>query len=205
MNILLMDGLPDRFEGIPISPDFRNMIQADMILHDPELSESMRTLLALQQLYPKIPCDMAQAVHGLLWFYSRGRLGLDKGTNEERGGERPHKRGYDFEQDADLIYSAFMSSYHIDLSDGEFLHWWAFLALFEGLPDDTLIKRVIYWRTADTTGMGKEERKHIAKMRKLYALKQPESAEKLSIAELERRTKERVAKRFAEAQKQLNN
>lgn len=41
---------------------------------------------------------------------------------------------YDFEIDADLIYSAFYEVYKIDLIDEKLkLHWWKFLALFNGL------------------------------------------------------------------------
>lgn len=40
-------------------------------------------------------------------------------------------------------------------------------------------------------------------MRKLYALKQP-TKEKLTIEEIEQQTKDRVARRFAEAKKVVN-
>ena len=58
------------------------------------------------------------------------------------------------------------------------------MALFEGLPETTLIQRVIYWRTADTTGMSKTERKHVMRMRNLFALKTPER-EPMDIKEVE--------------------
>lgn len=76
------------------------------------------------------------------------------------------------------------------------------MALFEGLPETTLIKRVIYWRTADLTGLPKEKRKHIQKMRKSFALKQTDAAP-LSVEEVNRQTMERVAKRFEAAEKAL--
>ena len=78
------------------------------------------------------------------------------------------------------------------------------MALFEGLPETTLIQRVIYWRTADLTGMPKQERKHILKMRKLFALKEPEK-KPLSVEELNQQAKDRVARRFEEAQAAVEN
>jgi len=199
MNILLMDGLPEEYEGVEISADFRNMIQVDLILRDDKLSDIEKTMAALNQLYPVIPNDIQKAIDGLAWFSSRGQ-----GGNESAGevNQTQTKRGFCFEQDAGLIYSAFYSTYHISLTTVEFLHWWEFMALFEGLPEDTLIKKVIYWRTADVTTMGKEERKHVLKMRKQFALKSTEKPV-LSAEEVERKMKERMAQRFAEAQATL--
>ncbi len=34
MNLLLINGLPEEYKGIPISADFRNMIQVDLILRE---------------------------------------------------------------------------------------------------------------------------------------------------------------------------
>ena len=47
MSILLLDGLPEEYEGIPISADYRNMIQVDLILHDPTINEVEKTIAAL--------------------------------------------------------------------------------------------------------------------------------------------------------------
>ncbi|MDL2273452.1 bacteriophage Gp15 family protein [Oscillospiraceae bacterium OttesenSCG-928-G22] len=199
MNILLMDGLPEEYEGIPLSADFRNMIQIDLILHEADTNEVEKTIAALYQLYPDIPADIHKAVEGLVWFYTRGKAG---GKGKDPSAQKAPKKAFDFEQDANLIYAAFYATYNISLTTVDFLHWWEFMALFEGLPENTLIQRVMYWRTTDLTGLSKAERKHILKMRKLFALKGPEK-EVLSIEEVEQQTKDRVARRFAEARAAL--
>lgn len=196
MNILLLDGLPEDYDGIPISADFRNMIQVDMILHDPDTSEVEKTVAALYQLYPEIPMDIRKAVEGLTWFYTRG---IAPSESKDNGAKKTTKKAFDFEQDANLIYAAFYATYGISLTTVDFLHWWEFMALFEGLPETTLLQRVIYWRTVDLAGLPKHEKKHVLKMRKLFALKEAEKPE-LSLEELNQRTKDRVARRFAEAQ-----
>ena len=198
MNILLMDGLPEEYEGLPLSADFRNMIQVDLILHDADSTPTEKTIAALYQLYPEIPADINKAVEGLAWFYSRG--------NTSSGGkDAPAKetaiKAFSFEQDANLIYAAFYATYNISLTTVDFLHWWEFMSLFEGLSETTLIQRVMYWRTADLTGMTKTERKHVLKMRQLFALKGPEKRA-MTVEEMDQQTKERVAHRFAEAQRQ---
>lgn len=78
------------------------------------------------------------------------------------------------------------------------------MALFEGLPETTLMQRVIYWRTVDLAGLPKHEKNHVQKMRKAFALKDPERPA-LNIEELNRQTKDRVARRFAEAEAALKN
>lgn len=196
MNILLLNGLPEEYEGIPISPDYRNMIQVDMILRDPDLSDADKVAAALDQLYPEIPGDITKAINGLGWFFMRGQ------TDSGKEGGRTPQRAFDFEQDANLIYAAFYATYGISLTTVDYLHWWEFMALFEGLPESTLIKRVIYWRTADLTSLPKEERRRVQKMRRLFALKQTD-APPLSVEEVNRQTMERVAKRFEMAEKAL--
>lgn len=199
MSLLLFDGLPEEYEGIPISADFRNMIQVDLILHDPDTNEVEKTAAALYQLYPEIPQDTRTAVEGLIWFYTRGG---GSGDGTDKGKKKAPKKAFDFEQDANLIYAAFYATYGISLSTVDFLHWWEFMALFEGLPETTLMQRVIYWRTADVAGLPKHEKSHVLKMRKAFALKEPEKPA-LNIEELNQQTKDRVARRFAEAQAAL--
>ncbi|MCL1789863.1 MAG: bacteriophage Gp15 family protein [Peptococcaceae bacterium] len=185
MNILL--GLPEDYEGIPISPDFRNMIHVDKILSDQTLSEPERVYSALNQLYPEIPDNIEKAIEGLLWFFRRG---------EEEAGQSS-KKSFDFDQDAGLIYAAFLATYGISLTTVDFLHWWEFMALFEGLPETTMIQRAIYYRTADFSEMGKEERKRAVRIRNAFALK----TERVSGEDINKKTLDRVKRRFAEAQR----
>lgn len=52
----------------------------------------------------------------------------------------------DYELDSDLIYSAFLGQYGIDLVDVEHLHWHKFLALLAGLNDSTRLREVMGYR-----------------------------------------------------------
>lgn len=52
----------------------------------------------------------------------------------------------DYELDSDLIYSAFLGQYGIDLVDVEYLHWHKFLALLAGLNDSTRLREVMGYR-----------------------------------------------------------
>lgn len=52
----------------------------------------------------------------------------------------------DYELDSDLIYSAFLGQYGIDLIDIEYLHWHKFLALLSGLNDSTRLREIMGYR-----------------------------------------------------------
>lgn len=52
----------------------------------------------------------------------------------------------DYELDADLIYSAFLGQYSIDLVEIEHLHWYKFLALLSGLNDSTRLREIMGYR-----------------------------------------------------------
>jgi hypothetical protein len=55
----------------------------------------------------------------------------------------------DYILDSDYIYAGFMQAYGIDLVDVEHLHWHKFLALVEGLPEDTVMSSIIQFRSYD--------------------------------------------------------
>lgn len=194
MNILLMDGLPEEYESIPISPDFRNMIQADLCLHDEELSPYERTMAALNQLYPQIPSDPEVAVAGFNWFFTRGHV------DDTPGSAAAQRKPFDFTQDAEVLYESFYEAYGARLSEIGFMHWWEFMALFERLPEKTLMRRVMYWRTVDLGKLRKEEKKHVSEMRNIYALKGP-VLPPMSAEELAQHTKDKAARRLAEAKR----
>lgn len=70
---------------------------------------------------------------------------------------KPSRRSYDFEIDADALYTSFREAYGIDLLQ-EDLHWWAFRELMLGLPDDTPFKQRVYYRTGSTEGMSAKQK-----------------------------------------------
>lgn len=79
---------------------------------------------------------------------------------------------YSYEQDADAIYSSFMMQYHIDLlKERGKMHWCVFRALFDGLSEDTPIKRIIDLRQKNLTDVPDEQRGKVMQLQQYYALK----------------------------------
>lgn len=81
---------------------------------------------------------------------------------------------YDFDEDAEYIYSSFLMDYGIDLIEQQGrLQWDRFLVLFKNLSDETPMGKALYYRTCEIPKYTKdnaEERKRIRKMKKKYEL-----------------------------------
>lgn len=142
-----------------------------------------------------IPQPVEEAVQKMIEFYSH----QDGGGEKKEDSGKLSKRAYDFTQDADALLSSFLDAYGLDLSTAK-IHWWTFKRLLCNLPSETPFMRRVYYRTADTKKMSKSERKHIEKMRRLYALKAPERAGK-SAEELDQDFLEKTRRRYEEAQR----
>lgn len=83
-------------------------------------------------------------------------------------------RAVDFGFDAAEIYSSFMRDYGIDLvKEQGRMHWCKFITLFEGLSDDTPIKRIMRVRVQEIPPPNKhnaEEIRRLTELKTLYAL-----------------------------------
>jgi len=189
----------------PINSSFFIGIQFELLMQDAELTDKERVGQALALYYPQVPPDVEAAMEGLLWFYSCGRSTPKAKEPQKKTAARQKakktQKAYCFEQDADLIFSAFWECYGIDLNEVEGLHWWKFRALFAGLPSECEFCKVMGYRTADTAGLSKKQKQYYERMKKLHALKnQMDVAAALTLAERNQSMKDYVARRFAEVE-----
>lgn len=82
---------------------------------------------------------------------------------------------FDFKQDSDLIYAAFMQAYGIDLHEeiGE-MRWEKFLALFKGLPEETEFRQIVKLRATPVPKLDKNNGSYVrnlVKAKQAVALK----------------------------------
>lgn len=173
MNILL-DKLQTSFNGLKIKTDFRLFILFELLMQDKEIGHEDKIALALNLFFDEPPQDFKKAIEGILYFYTKGKSQKeDKKENEKikKKDEKRQKKIYSYEHDADLIYVAFLDQYGIDLNDIEYLHWFKFKAMFEGLKSDNKIVEVMGYRAIDLDKIkDKEERKRYRKLQKEWAL-----------------------------------
>lgn len=83
-------------------------------------------------------------------------------------------RTLDFALDSEYIFASFMQQYHMDLQEYQGrLHWKKFIALFQGLSEDTKIREVMKIRAMDIPEPNKwnwKQRKQIMELKSYYAL-----------------------------------
>lgn len=77
-------------------------------------------------------------------------------------------RAIDLVLDGDYIVAAFQQAYGIDLTSIEYMHWHRFKALLSGLPDETLMAKVMGYRGWKKSKDGFEE--SMAKMKAKWKL-----------------------------------
>ena len=65
--------------------------------------------------------------------------------------------------------TAFQQAYGIDLTR-EKVHWFRFRALFAALPEDTLMAKIMSWRTMDLSEYEGSMRAHYADLQERFAL-----------------------------------
>lgn len=180
MNILI-DKLPcsvivDNIDTEIVS-DFRTSILFEQLMKDNSVNDDAKIELALNLYFPKqYIINTVDAVNKIIWFYSGGKDIKENGGKSNSSNK--HLNIYDFEQDADYIYSAFMEQYRIDLADIDYLHWWKFKSLFYGLNKDIQLSKIMFYRSIELTDdMTKGERKFYRDMKRLYALEDMRSEE----------------------------
>lgn len=175
---ILLDELPMTVtvhgEDYDIDSDFRAGILFEQLIRDHSVDKSFQMATALRLYYgDNIPPDKNEAYRALLIFYLRGNEIPEKRESSARGAERKRRmnRIYDFEVDASLFFAAFYAQYHIDLNEIEYLHWWKFMALFEGLDRSCELHRVISIRSTDVgTIDNPREKQRILSLQERYRI-----------------------------------
>ena len=158
---IIVDG-----EDVQIVTDFRDYIRLFDMLKDDSISYSEKATI-LGQYFRTPPSDFSAAIEGLLSFVSMeglpkcGMHGNDKSEEEEAR----QKEVYSFSVDYPFIFSAFLHEYGINIHTIKYMHWWVFRMLFDGLSDDTEIKKRIMYRSINLNEVkDKKERKQIERI-----------------------------------------
>lgn len=130
----IIDPLPDSFNGCPVNADFKQGLRFFAAMADDSLQEEERSMIGLRLFFPAtLPSAQEDAWHFIEHFISGGR---------EADGGQDGPRLFDYNVDAGRLYAAFLQTYGIDLREVK-MHWWMFLELFQALPEDTMLLKVV--------------------------------------------------------------
>ena len=116
-------------EEVKINTDYRLFVKFEIEMQENDTKRAVKNVLSA--FYPVFLLNniTEEMIDKFLWFYRCG-----KEETLKKSGKGSNIRSYDYVIDDDLIYSAFMECYNIDLS--KYMHWWKFKALFKGLNSE---------------------------------------------------------------------
>lgn len=165
---LITSTLPTEYKGVNVKTDFKQALKFFKILDSEELDQKTKALLIMRCLFCLNPfcCDTPIDRDPDLWEFIN--YYISGGSDSEKSGGT---KSYDFVQDADYIYSAFMQIYGINLRQIK-MHWWEFLALFKSLPEGTMLSKIIDIRTKDIDPkMDSKNKANLMRLKSQFMLK----------------------------------
>lgn len=172
MTDLLTDALPTVWHGRRIDPDFRHMVRLSAAYSHGEVEADPEAFARqlCQQFYTGIyiPRVFVELWQGVIDFYLAGEQAAEPAA--AKPASRPDTGpAFDYRCDAPYIVAAFQQAYGIDLTTAK-LHWFRFRALFAALPEDTLMAKIINWRTLDLADYEGSMREHYTALKERFAL-----------------------------------
>lgn len=157
MNYVL-DKLPTavRIDGqaVRINTDFRVCLRIIRAFDDDELTEHEKLSVLITLLYPEKPTNTASAIAQGLKFLNLGK--------EADASKLKQLQVYNLEKDSCYIFTAFKSSFNIDLDSTDYLHWWKFRSLFADLGKDCFFNTLVSLRSRRNSGkLTKDEKEFV--------------------------------------------
>ena len=159
-----------------------------------------RVLTVILEVLPDTLLDDAEKVSLTIRAFSEDapiEAGVFEGMIHElfpRQDRKNEKKLIDFEQDAGLIYAAFLQTYAIDLyKQRNQMDWRIFQALLQAIPENTELSRVISLRAQKLPKKTKHNADYVdslANAKRAVALKEPEADKKKRLAEAWKRVAE---------------
>jgi hypothetical protein len=169
---------------VPIATGFRTSIQVQRVIDSP-LDDADIQAAILMHYYGNLDAFdedwLAASATGLLAaamdFANAAEFA--EATRADKGSS---VRTFDWDTDQRRVVADFQREYGLDLADsGVKMHWWRFLALFEGLSDDSRTMTAIGYRAMDIPpGLPKEEQQRLRKLKAHYQLRPRTKAEALA-------------------------
>ena len=176
MSDLLLDALPTRWHGHEIIPDFRPMVWLVNTYVRGQTGDDPIgfAVSALWRFYKDPHCflndpqKIIDAYGYMIEFYKAGEKAAESAAAESSTAPSSGL-AFDYQCDAGYIVAAFQQAYGIDLTR-EKVHWFRFRALFAALPEETLMAKIMSWRTMDLSEYEGSMRDRYADLQERFAL-----------------------------------
>lgn len=184
----LTDNLPEYIcvdnKRYPIRTDFRVWLEFYSIMSG-NLSTQQKISAVFRVCFDSkalkiLPKPDFQTLSALFSFYNCNN-DIKTSVNTQKT-----EKVFCFTKDAELIYSAFLQEYSIDLLSVPYLHWFCFCALFKGLGENTRLMRILSLRSIRLDDIkNPHQKEHYKRLKNIYALPdlRSEKQKDLDIAE----------------------
>ncbi len=156
---------------------FRRVLQCYRVLEEDALDDADKIGLCLRLLLRPVSRRRAARLpfaKKLRLFEQIFREFVDVGEKKQDGA----RKTFDFDQDAGYIYAAFFQCYGLDLlGRDKGLHWWKFVKLLGGLPEETRFMQIVSIRARPLpkpTKFNAEERQQLLRLKGLFRLEENE-------------------------------
>lgn len=152
-----------------IITDFREWIRFIDMMNDREIPPNLKVMFTLKMFPGGLSLsevELQDLLRSFSLFLACKTEDDDTAADSDEDNPPPRKPPIlSYSVDAPYIIAGFLQDYGIDLLTVDYMHWWKFRALLDGLGDDTEIKRRMYYRSVDTSKIkNKEERKRIRRI-----------------------------------------
>lgn len=160
---VLLDELPEEWNGYMIDSDFQTGIMISQCMSDNTLSESEKFFTAVDLLFPGSKPPLEQCEEAITWFLTE--------FNHDHYSQSKNKSVpvMDFDMDQWRIYSAFLNQYRIDLNK-ERMHWFVFMGLLRNLGECSFVNVMEIRGKKITRDMSKTEKDHLTELKKTYKI-----------------------------------
>lgn len=167
---ILLDELPEKWNGYEVYTDLSTGIQLSQCLIDNDLSDREKLYLTIHLLFVNdFPRDCGQIFEAVTWL-------LNGWNNDCMPTQKDNKVDVmDFDMDNWRIYAAFRGQYGINLSQ-ENLHFWEFMGLLSNLNECAFTKVVEIRQKEITANMSKKEKDEILKAKAMYLINKEKNA-----------------------------
>lgn len=170
---MFLENLPKSIKigniSYPIRVDFRTWIKVESILKDNNIPNQFKlsmivTLCDLFYGNIDIVNEEIDAIYDGIFSFWR----MFKPINPKA--RHSNDIAYSYDNDFDLIASAFMQQYNINLFTQD-MHWFVFKSLFDGLSENTMFRKIVGYRTVDLSKVPKEQRKEYFELKEFYRIR----------------------------------
>lgn len=158
-------------QNLEIVTDFREWIRFHDLISDTDVPDGLK-LHFLREWFVHPPDFLTEShINALCDFYHADAIDYHRDEEQKKEKPAPKPPVFDWCIDAKFLISDFRRFYQMDLFSVHYLHWWQFLALFRGLPEESTCQQRIGYRSIQLKDIkDKNEKKRIKKIKNAIAL-----------------------------------